>query len=144
MYTPWSSTTQAPPPPLDKPVWVDLTKLYGEPDQPDAGVDEPVPGGLLEVTCRVPGLLKRWRRSTDGRWFGCRPGLKLTVVRSTCRSFRQGRAARRQGPFLALTRYSEAPSCLPFRLLALPLPWRSIWRAGCAGSLRGCAGGCGM
>jgi hypothetical protein len=51
-------------------VWVDLTKLYGEPEQPDAGVDQPVPGGLLEVTCRVPGLLKRWRRSTDGRWFG--------------------------------------------------------------------------
>jgi hypothetical protein len=28
-----------------------------------------VPGGLLVATDRVPGLLKRWTRAVDGRWF---------------------------------------------------------------------------
>ncbi|MHA6629155.1 hypothetical protein ACU61A_27285 [Pseudonocardia sichuanensis] len=70
MYQPWSSTTAVPPPPLDKPVWVDLNRLYGEPDEGVAGFDDPPPGGYLNATGRVPGLLKRWARSTDGRWFG--------------------------------------------------------------------------
>jgi hypothetical protein len=51
-------------------VWVDLIRLYGKPDESVANLDEPVPGGVLQVDCRVPGLLKRWRRSADGRWFG--------------------------------------------------------------------------
>jgi hypothetical protein len=86
MYKPWSSTTEAPPPPLDRPVWVDLVQLYGEPDPSTApAAEDPVPGGYLQVSGRVPGVLKRWARATDGRWFGCRPGLKLTVGRSACR-----------------------------------------------------------
>jgi hypothetical protein len=57
----------APAPPLDRPVWVDLVRFYGEPDESSvAGFDEPVPGGVLQVGCRVPGLLKRWRRAADG------------------------------------------------------------------------------
>lgn len=48
MYTPWSSTTAAPPLPLDRPVWVDLDTFYGEPDENVAGFDEPFPGGLLK------------------------------------------------------------------------------------------------
>jgi hypothetical protein len=51
-------------------VWVNLDILYGEPDESVAGFDEPMPGGLLKATGRVPGLLKRWARATDGRWFG--------------------------------------------------------------------------
>jgi hypothetical protein len=39
-------------------VWVDLGAFWGP------------PGGLLVATGRVPGLLKRWARATDGRWFG--------------------------------------------------------------------------
>jgi hypothetical protein len=71
VYTPWSAgPTRAPAPPLDRPVWVDLVGFYGEPDESVAGFDEPVPGGVLQVGCRVPGMLKRWRRSVDGRWFG--------------------------------------------------------------------------
>jgi hypothetical protein len=81
MYKPWSSTTQAPPRPLDRPVWVNLIRHYGEPDESVAGFDEPVPGGVLQVGCRVPGLLKWWKRSVDGRWFGCRPVLELTTDR---------------------------------------------------------------
>jgi hypothetical protein len=70
MYKPWSSTTAVPPPPLDRPVWVDLDRLYGEPDDGTAVVDDPPPGGYLKATGRVPGLLKRWARAVDGRWFG--------------------------------------------------------------------------
>ena len=70
MYTPWSSTTQAPPPALDRPVWVDLDPFYGEPDDGVAGADDPPPGGYLKATGRVPGVLKRWKRAVDGRWFG--------------------------------------------------------------------------
>jgi hypothetical protein len=70
MYKPWSSTTAVPPPPLDRPVWVDPDRLYGEPDEGIAGVDDPPPGGYLKATGRVPGLLKRWARAVDGRWFG--------------------------------------------------------------------------
>jgi hypothetical protein len=69
VYKPWSSTTAVPPPPLDRPVWVHLDRLYGPPDSPDP-IAEPVPGGLLVATGRVPGLLKRWTRAVDGRWFG--------------------------------------------------------------------------
>lgn len=94
MYKPWSSTTAVPPPPLDRPVWVDLDRLYGEPDEGTATVDDPPPGGYLKATGRVPGLLKRRARAVDGRWFGCRPGSELTTDRSACRSFRQGRTAR--------------------------------------------------
>jgi hypothetical protein len=68
VYKPWSSTT-AVPPPLDRPVWVHLDRLYGPPDSPDP-IADPVPGGLLVATGRVPGLLKRWTRAVDGRWFG--------------------------------------------------------------------------
>jgi hypothetical protein len=70
MYKSWSSTTAAPPPPLDKPVWVDLDQFYGEPDEGTATFDDPPPGGCLKETGRVPGLLKRWVRAVDGRWFG--------------------------------------------------------------------------
>jgi hypothetical protein len=94
LYQRWSSTTKTPPPPLDRPVWVDLDTFYGEPDEPIAGFDDPPPGGLLKATGRVPGLLKRWTRAVDGRWFGCRPGLELTADRSARRPFRQGRTAR--------------------------------------------------
>jgi hypothetical protein len=66
VYKPWSSTTAAPPPPLDRPVWVSLDRLYGPPDSPDP-IADPVPGGLLVATGIVPGLLKRWAgRSTAG------------------------------------------------------------------------------
>lgn len=81
MYQPWSSTTKAPVPPLDRPVWVDLDTFYGKPGEDLAGFDDPPPGGYLKATGRVPGLLKRWTRAVDGRWFGCRPGLYLTVDR---------------------------------------------------------------
>jgi hypothetical protein len=91
MYKPWSSTTAVPPPPLDRPVWVHLDQLYGPPDSPGPIADPP-PGGLLVATGRVPGLLKRWTRAVDGRWFGCRPGLTFTADRSVCRSF--GKLAR--------------------------------------------------
>jgi hypothetical protein len=82
VYKPWSSTTEAPTPPLDRPVWVHLDRLYGPPDESAAGVVDPAPDGWLQVDTQVPGLMKRWKRSTDGRWFGCRPGLELTVGRS--------------------------------------------------------------
>jgi hypothetical protein len=55
---------------LDRPVWVDLDILYGEPDENVAGSDDPAPGGYVEATGRVPGVLKRWTRAVDGRWFG--------------------------------------------------------------------------
>lgn len=77
MYQPWSSTTAAPVPPLDRPVWVDLDAFWGPAGDGIPGVAEPVPGGLLVATGRVPGLLKRWARSTDGRWFG-RVNFKIT------------------------------------------------------------------
>ncbi len=70
MYKPWSSTTEVPTPPLDRPVWVHLDRLYGPPDESAAGVVDPAPDGWLQVNTQVPGLLKRWKRSTDGRWFG--------------------------------------------------------------------------
>jgi hypothetical protein len=79
-YKPWSASHAAPPPPLDRPVWVHLDLLYGPPESPDP-IADPVPGGLLVATGRVPGLLKRWTRAADGRWFGCSPGLGLTVGR---------------------------------------------------------------
>lgn len=69
-YKPWSSTTAAPPPALDQPVWVDLDALWGPPGDGIPGVGDPVPGGLMVATGRVPGVLKRWARATDGRWFG--------------------------------------------------------------------------
>jgi len=69
VYQPWTSTTAAPPRPLDRPVWVDLSILYGASDEVGAGDDRP-PGGLLVATGRVPGLLKWWARAVDGRWFG--------------------------------------------------------------------------
>jgi hypothetical protein len=50
-------------------VWIDLEAWWGPPDSPDP-IADPVPGGLMVATGRVPGLLKRWTRSTDGRWFG--------------------------------------------------------------------------
>jgi hypothetical protein len=45
MYQPWSSTTQAPPPTLDRLAWVYLDRLYGEPDNGIAGADHQPPGG---------------------------------------------------------------------------------------------------
>ena len=69
MYQPWTSTTATPPRPLDRPVWVDLSILYGSTDGAAASDDRP-PGGLLVATGRVPGLLKWWARAVDGRWFG--------------------------------------------------------------------------
>src|SRR5688572_5430676 len=39
------------------------------PYSPDP-IADPVPGGLLVATGRLPGLLKRWTRAVDGRWFG--------------------------------------------------------------------------
>jgi hypothetical protein len=56
-HKPWSSTTAAPEPPLDRPVWVDLEAFWGPPDDDIAGADDPVPGGLPVATGRVPGLL---------------------------------------------------------------------------------------
>ncbi|TQM06303.1 hypothetical protein FB558_6553 [Pseudonocardia kunmingensis] len=50
-------------------MWVHLDRFYGRPDSPGA-IDDPVPGGLLVADARVPGLLKRWARAVDGRWFG--------------------------------------------------------------------------
>lgn len=44
--------------------------IDGEPDESVAGFDEPVPHGVPVATGRVPGLLKRWTRAVDGRWFG--------------------------------------------------------------------------
>ncbi|WP_433555141.1 hypothetical protein ACQPWY_21130 [Pseudonocardia xinjiangensis] len=71
MYESWSSTTSQPPRPLDRPVWVDLEVFYGPPDHPTAGPeDDPPPGRLLVPTGRVPGVLARWERAVDGRWFG--------------------------------------------------------------------------
>jgi hypothetical protein len=48
----------------------DLEQLYGKPDESVAGFEDPLPGGLLQMRGRVPGLLKRWRRADDGRGFG--------------------------------------------------------------------------
>jgi hypothetical protein len=76
-YKPWSSTTASPEPPLDRSVWVDLEAFWGPPDDGTTEADDPVPGGLVVATGRVPGLLKRWARSTDGRWFG-RVNFKIT------------------------------------------------------------------
>lgn len=71
MYQPWTSTTAAPPRPLDRPVWVDLATFYGPTDDgPATGDDDRPPGGLIVASGRVPGLLKWWTRSVDGRWFG--------------------------------------------------------------------------
>jgi hypothetical protein len=67
----------APAPLLDRPVWVDLEAFWGPPDVGIADAGDPVPGGLPVATGRVPGLLKRWVRSTDGRWFG-RVNFKIT------------------------------------------------------------------
>lgn len=58
--------TAVPEPALDRPVWVDLEAFWGPPDDGTAGADDPVPGGLVVATGRVPGLLKRWARSTGG------------------------------------------------------------------------------
>jgi hypothetical protein len=69
-YQPWSSTTAKPPAPQDRPVWVDLDAFWGPPGDGIPGASDPPPGGLMVATGRVPGLLKRWVRSTDGRWFG--------------------------------------------------------------------------
>jgi hypothetical protein len=41
-------------------VRLDLDRLYGEPDEGTAAVDDLPPGGYLKATGRVPGLLKRW------------------------------------------------------------------------------------
>lgn len=64
---------------LDRPVWVDLEAFWGPRDGGTAGAHDPVPGGLVVATGRVPGLLKRWARSTDGRWFG-RVNFTITVA----------------------------------------------------------------
>jgi hypothetical protein len=48
------------PPPLDRPVWVNLDRFYGEPDPSIGGVDDPPPGGYLKASGRVPGVLKWW------------------------------------------------------------------------------------
>lgn len=77
MYKSWSSTTARPDPPLDQPVWVDLDAFWGPAGDGIPGADDPVPGGLIVATGRVPGLLKRWTRSVDGRWFG-RVDFKVT------------------------------------------------------------------
>ncbi|MGH8966476.1 MAG: hypothetical protein ACRDXB_14285 [Actinomycetes bacterium] len=69
MYKPWSSTYRVPPPQLDREVWVHLDRFYGPADSPGP-IADPVPGGYLVATGRVPGLLKRWDRAVDGRWFG--------------------------------------------------------------------------
>jgi hypothetical protein len=92
VYQSWSAGGgPAPPRPIDRPVWVDLEAFYG----PDKGsIEDPPPGWLLKATGRVPGVLRWWKRSLDGRWFGCRPGLELTADRSARRPFRQGRTAR--------------------------------------------------
>jgi hypothetical protein len=58
-------------------VWVDLEAFWGPPGDGILGLDGPVPGGLMVATGRVPGLLKRWARATDGRWFG-RVNFKIT------------------------------------------------------------------
>jgi hypothetical protein len=42
-YKPWSSTSAAPDPALDRPVWVDLEALSGPHDDGTAGADDPVP-----------------------------------------------------------------------------------------------------
>lgn len=63
-----------PPPPMEKPVWVDFDVLYG----PSCDHTVAVPRGSireqmrrsLRVTGRVPGTLRGWVRSIDGRWFG--------------------------------------------------------------------------
>jgi hypothetical protein len=49
---------------------VDLDAFW-PPGEPITGpVADPVPGGLVKATGRVPGVLKRWTRATDSRWFG--------------------------------------------------------------------------
>jgi hypothetical protein len=70
MYQPWTATNFRTVPELDRPVWVDLDTFW-PPDEPITGpIADPVPGGLVKATGRVPGVLKRWARATDGRWFG--------------------------------------------------------------------------
>jgi hypothetical protein len=68
VYRSWTAGNGPPPPkPLDRPVWVDLEALYG----PDGGsIEDPAPGWLLNPTGKVPGTLRWWKRSLDGRWFG--------------------------------------------------------------------------
>ena len=58
MYKPWSSTVSAPLPPLDRPVWVHLDRLYGPPDSPGP-VADPVPGGYLAVLVPASALTPR-------------------------------------------------------------------------------------
>jgi hypothetical protein len=79
MYESWTSATGKPPRPLDKPVWVDLDRLYPTPDETDAPTGEPPSGRLLVATGRVPGVLRYWARAVDGRWFG---KVTFTVVDS--------------------------------------------------------------
>ncbi|ALE82475.1 hypothetical protein [Pseudonocardia sp. HH130629-09] len=63
-----------PPPPLEKPIWVDFDMLYG----PARDEVAAVPAGSirermhhsLHLTGRVPGTLRGWVRSIDGRWLG--------------------------------------------------------------------------
>lgn len=63
-----------PPEPLDKPVFIDLAQLYGAP-RPDP---PPPRGGSirdrmrlnLDLNRQVPGMLRWWVRSVDGRWLG--------------------------------------------------------------------------
>lgn len=70
-YERWSAGPTPPPErPLDRPVWIDLDQLYGKPDEAADVGEDPLPDGLLVATGRVPGLLTRWTRSVDGRWFG--------------------------------------------------------------------------
>jgi hypothetical protein len=48
-------------------VWVDLEAFYG----PDGGsIEDPAPGFVLKPAGKVPGTLRWWKRSLDGRWFG--------------------------------------------------------------------------
>lgn len=66
----WDARPIPAEPLLDQPVWVDLEILFGPPPsdataRPDA---ERIRG--LRVTGRVPGVLARWGRSSDGRWIG--------------------------------------------------------------------------
>jgi hypothetical protein len=68
VYQSWSAGGgPSPPRPIDRPVWVDLEAFYG----PDKGsIEDPAPGWLIKATGRVPGVLRWWKRSLDGRWFG--------------------------------------------------------------------------
>jgi hypothetical protein len=48
-------------------VWVDLAALYGPQGKRAVDISRP---RVIDLEPRVPGVLKGWMRSLDGRWWG--------------------------------------------------------------------------